>query len=346
MNRFFFSRIAPLLLLASLSAFSLVGCGGDDNNDNDLPGSGIGTGTTSVFAGRKTSTVALSGGRTGTLDFTVDNASRCTGTLTVSGGTATTRQAFSFMAGTYSISGTVDPVTGAFNLTGTIPGSGGFTIAGTLPSPTTGAGGAYTLMANGETYSSNFSPVAIPSPTATPTPVATPSSSGGAATFTVISKSADCNVTESKLTNLVIDSAKLSVASSNTYIFSTALKSSDTSFSLGWVRQNDADGFTPETQTISANPAVGPFGDDFQTSIYTAISMPAGIGVTFGGVSLPGAGFWTPRGGNIVIESIVGKTVVVRGENVRFIPTPAPTNNGTGEFTANFRITYSNVDGL
>ena len=340
--RFFLGRIAPLVLIASLGAFVLAGCGGGDNNDTDLTNAGI-IGGGSVFAGRKVSTVTLGGGKTGTLDFVVDAANRVTGTLTVAG--STTRQAYSFTAGVFAISGSVNPATGAFTLNGDIPGSGPFSIAGTLPSAS--GGGGYTLTANGETYSGNFAPVVSPTPGTTPTPVATPApSGGGAATFTVLSKSADCNVTESKLANLSVDSSTVSPANSGTYAFNSVLKSGDASFTLGWLRLHDADGFTPETQAISTNPQIGPFGDDFQTALYTSVGMPAGVGLSFGGQTLPGAGFWRPKSGTIVIESIVGKTVVVRGENVVFEPTPAPTNSGTGTFTANFRVTYSNVSGL
>lgn len=343
MNRFLLSRLAPVALLASLTAVSLVGCGsGKDNNDNDLFTPNIGAGSNTAFAGRRVSTIALSGGKTGTLDFLVDVNNQATGTLTVSG--ATTKQAFSFTAGTYSVTGTVDPKTGAFNLTGSIPGSGGFNIAGTLPSAS--GGGGYTLKANGETYTSSFGVVATPKPNATPTPVATPSSSGGAVTFAVVSKSADCNITESKLGSLKVESAKVSSPKDSTYSFNSVLKSGDASFGLGWLRLKDADGFTPETQAVPENPQIGAFGDDFQAALYTGIQMPAGVGLSYGGQTLPGAGFWRPQGGTIVIESIVGKTVVVRGENVKFIPTPSPVNNGTGTFTANFRITFSNVDGL
>ena len=332
-----------MVALASLCGLGVVGCGGSEY-DAPVLGGGV-IGGTSPFAGRKVSTVALSGGKTGTLDFVVDAANRCTGTLAVSGGA--TKQAYAFTAGLFNISGTVDPATGAFTMTGNIPGSGAFSIGGTLPSATTVGG--YTLTANGETYTSTFAPVASPTPGATPTPTPSASpapSSGGAVTFTVLSKSADCNVTESKLSNLTIKSATVSAVNGGVYAFSSALDSGDTSFSLGWLRLADPDGLTPETQAISTDPQIGAFGDPFQTAIYTGIQMPAGVGLSYGGYTLPGAGVWRPKSGTIVIESVVGKTVVVRGENVVFEPTPAPTNSGTGTFTTNFRVTYSNVGGL
>lgn len=335
-------RFASAIALASLSVLSLVGCGGGDDDPNAGLPLAASPGT-SPFAGRKTGTVALSGTKTGALDFTVDAANRVTGTLTVANGT---RQAYGFSVGTFDITGSVDPLTGAFTMTGNIPGSGPFSVSGTLPN-TSGVGGGYTLTAAGETYTGVFGPVTVPSPSpgATPTPAPSPTPvAGGAISFQVISKSTDCNVTESKLNNFSVESAAFA-GSGGTYNVTMQSKSGDANFGLSWLRLNDSDGLTPETLAIPTEPQIGAFGDPFQIAL-SGLSMPAGVGVTFGGVSLPGAGLWRPSGGTFVVESVNGSTVVVRGENVVFKPVPAPTNSATGDFTANFRITLDNVSGL
>ncbi|MBC8138925.1 MAG: hypothetical protein H8F28_23865 [Fibrella sp.] len=334
------ARFASAIALASLSVLSIVGCGGGDDDPNaGLPL--VASPNTSLFAGRKTGTIALSGDKTGALDFTVDAANRAAGTITIAG---SSRQAYGFTVGTFNISGTVDPITGAFTMTGDIPGSGPFSVGGTLPD-TSGVGGGYTLTAAGETYTGVFGGIAAPSPSpgATPTPTPTPVA-GGAVSFQVVSKSADCNVTESKLNNFSVESARFA-GSGAFYSTTVSLQSGDANFTLNWVRLNDADGLTPETLLIPTEPQIGTFGDPFQVAL-SGLQMPAGVGVSFGGVTLPGAGLWRPSAGTFVVESVTGKSMVVRGENVVFKPVPAPTNSGTGEFTANFRITVDSVDGL
>lgn len=174
------SRLPMTVALAvtALSAASLLaaGCGGGGTN-SVVAAPSLGTGTTSsAFAGRYVSTLAMGTNQTGAVAFTVAADGTAAGTLTVTT-TAETRQAqsFSFGAGTYAIQGTVDPTTGAFTLTGSVGGQL-FSFAGTLPAPGNNfIGGAYTLTAGGQTYSGSFAnPNATPTPAPTPTPGTTP----------------------------------------------------------------------------------------------------------------------------------------------------------------------------
>ncbi len=191
------NRVA--VLAASLATLTLLaGCGGGDNNDSDLFGTGGGTSQPAVsrYAGTYKSTVALPNGATGTTNIIVAANGTCTGTLTVAGGT-TGRQAtaFSFGAGTYAISGTVDPTTGAFTMTGNIGGQP-FSYNGTLPAPGNNfVGGSYSLSAGGQAYTGSFAgssvtptptPAPTSSPTASPSPVAPPSGTPLSITFSAV----------------------------------------------------------------------------------------------------------------------------------------------------------------
>lgn len=165
--------------VAGISVLS-AGCGG--GNTDAVQAVAAGGTTNSVFAGRsQTGTVAIGEGQTGTLNLTVGRDGRtATGTLTVAAN-QTGRQAFSFAVGTYNISGTVDPVTGAFTMSGNVPGAGAFTLGGTLP--TTATTGAFRLTAGGQTYTGSLPGISVaPTPTPTPTSTATPTP-GGAVTI-------------------------------------------------------------------------------------------------------------------------------------------------------------------
>ncbi len=48
--------------------------------------------------------------------------------------------------------------------------------------------------------------------------------------------------------------------------------------------------------------------------------------------------YWSPRGGDLIIEAVSGDTVTFRGENVKFDPIGS---GAVGSFTANFRVTFT-----
>ncbi|MBC7806654.1 MAG: hypothetical protein H7145_10935 [Akkermansiaceae bacterium] len=335
---FIFSvRFASAVALASLSVLSLVGCGGGDDDPNaGLPL--IASPNTSLFAGRKTGTVTLSGGKTGALDFTVDAANRATGSITIAG---SSRQAYSFALGTFNISGTVDPITGAFTMVGDIPGSGPFSVGGTLPD-TSGVGGGYTLTAAGETYTGVFGAITVPSPSpgATPTPAPTPTPvAEGAVSFQVISRSVDCNLNESLIQSMTIKTTTHTTSMGSYGLFIATEKKTDDdtgALNLLYVLRG-ADKIAPTTLSVEdANTGLGP------------LTIPGGVGISTSEISGLSVKIrqWRPISGKLVIESVSGKTVKLRGENVIFKSFPGVVDDGKGEFTANFTVTADNVTGL
>ncbi len=186
-------------LVATIGTIALItGCGGGDDDPNaGLPPTLVASPSASAYAGTyRSASIALPDGRIGTTAFTVGGDDRATGTLTVTDG-ATTRQAtsFNFAVGTYAISGTIDPTTGAFSMTGNIGGQT-FSYIGTLPTPGNGnVGGSYTLTAGGQTYTGSFagsggtvSPTPAPSstPIVNPSPVAPPNGTPLNITFSAI----------------------------------------------------------------------------------------------------------------------------------------------------------------
>ncbi len=162
-------------------ALCLAGCGGGNDNPNAGLPFAAASPAVSRFVGSYTSTVALGGGKTGAVALTVGADNRATGTLTVGDSRGRQSQSFAFASGVYAISGTVDPYTGAFSMTGNIAGQP-FSYNGTLPTPGNGnIGGGYTLTYGTQTYTGTFgsvptaTPGPTPSPQATPTPAASPS---------------------------------------------------------------------------------------------------------------------------------------------------------------------------
>ena len=178
-------RIAPFAASLGIFSLTLAGCGGSEVN-GIIPIASPTPTPASAFAGTyRSANIALPSGRTGATVVTVAANGTCTGTLTVTDG-ATTRQAtaFSFAAGTYAISGTIDPTTGAFSMTGNIGGQQ-FSYGGTLPTPGNGnIGGSYSLTAGGQTYSGTFAGGTTPTPNPSPTPGGGTVGTGGSQSFT------------------------------------------------------------------------------------------------------------------------------------------------------------------
>lgn len=203
------TRVAALAASAA-SLLVLAGCGGGDNNDNDLLGALPKPGASPVasrYAGTYKSTVALPNGATGTTNITVAADGKATGTLTVSD-TTRGRQAtaFNVAAGIYAISGTVDPTTGAFTMSGVIAGQS-FSYSGTFPAPGNGnVGGSYSLTYAGQTYTGSFT---NPGST-TPNPNPTPTGGGGNTT----GQGGTANFTFTNVSGATIDASALTSAPS------------------------------------------------------------------------------------------------------------------------------------
>ncbi len=125
------------------------------------------------YAGHYQSTVALGGGRTGTLDMTVAANGTASGTFVIkdSEGLALARPLFGAQAvlASVSVSGSVDFSTGSFSISGSYVDGSGHTVAinigGSLP-PIAGLG-TVTFVIGANVYSSTIAAVTTPTPTAT-----------------------------------------------------------------------------------------------------------------------------------------------------------------------------------
>lgn len=130
------------------------------------------------FAGHYRSTVTLDGGRTGTMDLTVQPNGTATGELVISdGGTAAAGSGSAgAVVANVSLSGSVNLDTGEFSITGSYLDAHGQTVpinvAGTLPFQIGGAGTVnFQIGPNGFTGSIVAAAAGTPTPTPTGTPI-------------------------------------------------------------------------------------------------------------------------------------------------------------------------------
>jgi len=138
-------RACTAALITSL-AFFTAACGSDDSN---VYGGGFSQSQINQFAGTFAGRGALSNGQTGTLNLTVATDGKASGTFVVDNPVRSLAD-FTVVTGSYSVSGTVDPNTGAFTVSGTVPEFGAFSITGVLPR--NGAVGNYVVTLNGQTF--------------------------------------------------------------------------------------------------------------------------------------------------------------------------------------------------
>ena len=137
-------RACTAALITSL-AFFTAACGSDDSNVYG----GFSQTQINQFAGTFAGRGALSNGQTGTLNLTVGTDGKANGTFVVDNPVRALAN-FTVVSGSYSVSGTVDPNTGAFTVSGTVPEFGTFSITGVLPR--NGVVGNYVVSLNGETF--------------------------------------------------------------------------------------------------------------------------------------------------------------------------------------------------
>ena len=130
------------------------------------------------FAGHYRSTVTLDGGRSGTMDLTVESDGAASGELVISdGATASARDSGGAAAviANVSLSGSVNLSTGQFSIAGSYVDAQGSTVpinvGGTLPFTVGGAGTVtFEIGANSFTGSIVAAPASTPTPTATSSP--------------------------------------------------------------------------------------------------------------------------------------------------------------------------------
>jgi hypothetical protein len=144
----FYKRSWAAIMIGLLTLF--VSACGDSNDFNDISGQqgNNNGGQNLIFPGRYLGANNLDGGQTAVLDLTVNNNGQATGTVTVAD--PVVMQAIDIDPGVYNLTGSVNLTTGTFNLSGTFPGIGAFTIVGTLP--VGNAQGNYVMTINGQTF--------------------------------------------------------------------------------------------------------------------------------------------------------------------------------------------------
>ncbi|MBX3168372.1 MAG: hypothetical protein KF760_13220 [Candidatus Eremiobacteraeota bacterium] len=142
-------RVWTAVLLSSL-AFFTAACGGSDSNNYG----GFSQAQVNQFLGNFAGRGVLSNGQTGTLNMLVAADGKVSGTFQVANPVVAALATFSVATGSYSISGSVDPNTGAFTVTGTVPDFGTFSITGVLPR--NGGLGTYLVTLNGQTFSGSI----------------------------------------------------------------------------------------------------------------------------------------------------------------------------------------------
>jgi hypothetical protein len=134
-------------LIIGLLTFFVAACG-DSNNFDDISGQRGNPGNQNpIFAGAYLGANNFVS-QTAVLELDVANNGTATGTMTVSN--LLQAQALEINPGVYDLTGTVNMSTGGFNLSGSFPGIGNFSIVGVLPVGNNQ--GSYTLTLNGQTF--------------------------------------------------------------------------------------------------------------------------------------------------------------------------------------------------
>lgn len=142
------NKARPGFLIALL-IFFVAACG-DSRDVNVISGQQGGGQNQRPFVGQFLGANTLGGGQTAILDITVGNDGGATGTVAVAGPNVPA-QAVTIAPGVYDVTGTVDPATGAFNMSGNFPGVGPLGISGQLPTGTNQ--GTYQMTVNGQSFS-------------------------------------------------------------------------------------------------------------------------------------------------------------------------------------------------
>lgn len=188
-------RTTPLrhitLAAAVAALFLITGCG-DDDGGGLPPGTPVPTNTAGPtatatpipVAGEYTGSVLVDG-EPADVEISVATDGSATGTVVLEDPTAGGGGGGAAAIISVGVLGTVNTVTGAYDLGGTFPGAGGTVtvrLTGVLPGP--GRAGTMTLEVNGVNYTGQLSPVVPPTSTPGPVSTATPTSAQVNPTFT------------------------------------------------------------------------------------------------------------------------------------------------------------------
>ncbi len=136
------------ILIALMFALVFVGCGDSGDDDLNFGGQGLNPANQVPFTGQFLGASNVTANQVGQLSLSVSPAGNATGNLNV----GLVNPQTTAPVGNYPVSGDVNLVTGAFTVTGTVPGLGTFTITGNLGT------GTYTFTLNGQTFAGVIRP--------------------------------------------------------------------------------------------------------------------------------------------------------------------------------------------
>lgn len=300
------------------------------------------------IAGDYAAIIDLDDGEQAYLNLAVASDGQASGTLEITGGTATSvrtnhalvAQTVAVSVGLVSLSGSINASTRSFYFAGTIAGPDGpipFDISGTLPD-SSGSSGSVALTVDGETYGSSIARGTGPTPLptsagATPTPSNGCTGGGGDATFSNV---AGVNA------NQPLDALHLDEAEGNHSAIPAA-----SYFALGGKGGNCPIPVNGVARLVSFSLSKG-------TDFVAGDSLPLGpivIGQPIAKVDYSEASVgptlqsWTAQSGTITVESVVGDSYRVRISDAQMVPGPpfiyGPPPLGT--FTLNYTLTIDAI---
>ena len=321
-SRTFSAAYLPVIALLGITAVAatslLAGCGGGSSSFLS-PG---GSQNAPPFGGAKlTGRVTLADGQTGDIVLSTGANNAASATLTVSGA-ARSRQALVVIA-TSVLSGTYDPATGAFHLSGSYTVNGqlySVDLQGTFPTPPATSGGSIRITINGHTYTSAFgfspapspspSPSAVPSPLPSFSPSPSPTPSPAPGTLNLMTVAANGG----NATGAQVGSWKALRVEAGGNLTANATSPQGGFLSMGISESASGVGQRTIAIDVSANGPLVP-GTYSPASIVVEYMDKNGSWQNSLSAPLPAS-----QGGQIVIEQVDGAKVRLRLENVLLDP--------------------------
>jgi hypothetical protein len=302
-----------------------------------------------TFVGEFFGTVDLEADQSATMNLTVETAGNATAMIVISeraGLGAFLTGGGAAPLGSFSITGTVDLDSGAYDLNGSFNANGAdhpVNAAGVLP--LRGTGGTFAFEVDSRTFAGSIVPGdgSTPTPTrtsvqlATPTPTATPTGSGSTPTppsggcadgifeLTLSNRSGDSNLVASAASLGKLTALDVLDTTGNSYVWTITTSRCDIALGeVNYLAMISASGIPTRIQpgTYLLNSSTPPFlAIGFTESRFNPLD--------------PGGNFnrpWASTGGTLVIEDGGGGSLSVRAAGVPMGPHPL-LRGGTGTFT-------------
>jgi hypothetical protein len=315
-------RAAALFLF--VGTFFVAACGSSSNNTSFDQSQ-----STAALAGRYLATLPLTEGKTGTMDFTVNDVGQAAGFFSVDSQVLSQTLTISLPTGRYPIAGFVT-ADGQFVMSGDFPGIGPFSLTGFLPSLTTP--GSFTLTVNGQTSTGTI-PVrgTTPSPTATstgtptnsPSPSNTPAVNNLVATFEPGPNAPNFDTSPISVLSFWQTDFAANSLFANLQNGGEALQTSSVT-PLRRIQVNIDGGTIAAGQSFNVGGANNPHGVIFATRTGAA-----------------NFGFWTATAGTLRVTEVTGNIVTLVGEDLDFSPaTGGIQGNAVGTFRLDFQSRF------